>query len=521
MDFQRLSAGVGISVQKMINKASLPWKIANLGSSATLNPTSGLPSSEGIEEDSLREDYNGHAPGHVSNSKSDSDVSSYHIDRPELPQSHQYIDKQIQNEGLDNMTGSQAEIYNTPLQEAKPVQSEDSPYAVGPGQIVMANDGTKECLAILITERMVSEVKHVDEARYKLEINEERFGSIQRQVAINEMLVEQLRDTAQATESEEEQIRTTLELEERELKLLKDNETKNALKEEIRMGEQDLRYLQNVSNASFKRLFIDAELMSPPKPDTERNAEIEEESRRTNSITPSNGDVSVKSIENPHHDLLEQFFQEQNLLNYLRTAFDNRKERYQMELEDWYQFVREGRTSATRTEFDLCYLEEEQNLTRDLINAETAYEETLIQARRLNLLEVRSDQGSDFPDDVDDGYSLSFENEMAAVPNRNFIERWLDTVTEAGSTGVPDLEENDIDFWDAKSIAISDSFSCHEQVPRRARRINQWHELCEIQRQESERLRKQTMGFDLPQRPGSPEERGPFVRRHSCSYRPM
>lgn len=81
-------------------------------------------------------------------------------------------------------TWSQAE-------ENEPLDS--PPYIDGPSRVILANDCTKKCLALLLTERFIADLNDIDETRRKLEILEEKYENIQREININQIFLNQFR----------------------------------------------------------------------------------------------------------------------------------------------------------------------------------------------------------------------------------------------------------------------------------------------------------------------------------------
>lgn len=468
MKLRRMSNAVGGFVQRTLRKASSPWKVVR--AQRPLSTPSTL-SKRFIGKSSLINDEAGSNVPQVSQADETATGS--------LPDFHP-------GSSVCSVPMEQTETPNSP------------PYTDGPSQIILANDGTKNCLALLLTKGMVTDLNEINETRQKLEIAEGKYENIRRQVKINEIFVDQSHANLQVSKSEEERSRTLKEIEECKEILLKDTKIKETLEEDVSIEKRNLHYMQALSQTTFQKLFTDAGLASLPEPDTAANPEDQEAiTSRANSVTPSDGTGSVISLEQLHKQyVLENLTQTRTDFVDLQTAFDERKETYETDLQEYNQWVLEGRTTATKSEFDTSCLKDAGAIARALIDAENEYETALTEARALDLLDTTSDQESNFGDGIDDGYSLSFEVEMRAAPDRDFIDRWNDTVTENESTELLKCEGMNSDSWEVQSVAMSDSFSVLNHS-RGRRRIDRWQAICDLQREESESLRKETVQSDL------------------------
>ncbi len=473
-----MSTGVGSFVQRTLRKAGCPWKTVKVQS--PLLSRSALSKLWSGRSQSMNE-------GHSNNPQQANDaLETTAIDLP---------DAQPESEVPLLRTESQAE-------ETEPLDS--PPYTDGPSRVILANDGTKNCLALLLTERLVADLNEIDETRRKLEIVEKKYENIQREVNINQIFVNQSNDTIQVTESEEERNRTIREIQEREQTLLRDNEIKDSLEEEVRTESRNLRFMQDTSQAMLRHVFTEAELVSLPNPDTNDLCENEDEddvgsetqdeicsSAQPLTIDDGNDAITLQFLH--HQAVLAKLDEARRVYVELQNAFDNRNETIKMELQEFRRMVSEGLTKASETDFHLCCLNDLREQTTALIHAENSFYDVLAEAQGLGLLENTSDQGSNFVDDVDDGYSLSLEADMRAAPDRKFIDSWIDTIIRDDDIEQLKPENRDSDIWDAQSIGISESFSMCDRTGN-SRHIARWQETCETQRQESERLRRGTMG---------------------------
>lgn len=166
--------------------------------------------------------------------------------------------------------------------------------------------------------------------------------------------------------------------------------------------------------------------------------------------------------------------------------FDEREDKFVRENDDRQKALDNGEVVQSPFEFDMRQLQETQELTRELIEAEAEYHaaKDAAIAGGATLEELGSEIESGFLDD-DDGYRRSEDEEeiksaKQGYPWRSWLNKLPDTTSSSDCSGelIPVLSsEVEVDEWEARSIDICDSCSVRAEDPWR-RRIDKWREIC-------------------------------------------
>jgi hypothetical protein len=132
---------------------------------------------------------------------------------------------------------------------------------------------------------------------------------------------------------------------------------------------------------------------------------------------------------------------------------------------------------ASPEDFDLRWVQKIQELTREIIEAESALSAAKAAAVDGGIDVPMDDRASGFVDDVADGYRMSMEQAMiGSVPSPK-IKDWISGIPEVAS---PSFNEhsNEADDWEAEDVEISDSVSMVAQDAGERRRIDKWRQVC-------------------------------------------
>lgn len=401
-----------------------------------------------------------------------------------------------------------------------PEPQNDLQYTDGEARIIGAHDGFKNCFALLLNEDMVSKLQAITEASRRLNLIESDFEDAKLQATIAEVNMNQIQDSLEAIDNEEEANQMKAAIEQEESRLRQANEKRDDLDFDATNLKLSLEASRAYSHDLFERVLGEANLLAITEPQPEAVPSAPQTpipiSRRNSTALSQSSQSSISSEERNRRAVREEVELTTHELKKLEFEFYYRREKYEQEREVWRQEVQEGVCHFSKTVFDNACLADQFQLTRNLIEAEEARDDAVSRAWKLGVLQNSSETSSHFIDDVDDGYSLSLEISMKTTVDRGFINAWANGVSE--SRDIPTLRlDNEDESCDAqsdsRSVGLSESFSIVDQS-RNQKRIRHWEETCEIQRRESERLRRETMGPEIPERP---EELGPITRRHSCS----
>lgn len=401
-----------------------------------------------------------------------------------------------------------------------PEPQNDLQYTDGEARIIGAHDGFRNCFALLLNEDMVSKLQAITVASRRLNLIESDFEDAKLQATLAEVNMNQIQDSLEAIDNEEEANQIKAAIEQEESRLRQANEKRDDLDFDVTNLKLSLEASRAYSHDLFERVLGEANLLAITEPQPEAFPSAPQTpvpiSRRNSTVLSQSSQSSISSEECNRRAVREEVELTTHELQKLEFEFYYRREKYEQEREVWRQEVQEGVCHFSETVFDNACLADQFQLTRNLIEAEEARDDAVSRAWKLGVLQNSSETSSHFIDDVDDGYSLSLETSMKATVDRGFINDWANGVSE--SRDIPTLRlDNEDESCDAqsdsRSVGLSESFSIVDES-RNQKRIRHWEETCEIQRRESERLRRETMGPEIPERP---EELGPITRRHSYS----
>lgn len=369
------------------------------------------------------------------------------------------------------------DLRQSPLREHS---GEDGPQLTeGPSRIVMASDGTKDCMALLLTERLITEFNTITEETRKLGIAEKELHEATFKANMAELTARELKAKLEKTEDPNSINDLSEKIETQNQTFVANTGQRESLAKLIAARRRNLEYTQDVFQNIFRRALENANLVNLPEVEIERPNPAEAARDQESSITASETEESVVSMEellrrNAEDDL---DYTRQNLADW-RIAFDNRQVKYERALEEFHCALDEETTSCTQSLFDCQAVVSTQKLTRGLINAEADYESAVQRAKALGVLINAIDQESNFVSDISDGYPVSQEAYERPPVDRAIIEFWSESIVVPGPEELEELEEpQEPDDWDAKTIGISDSVSVVDHS-RNRKRIDRWREMC-------------------------------------------
>lgn len=174
-----------------------------------------------------------------------------------------------------------------------------------------------------------------------------------------------------------------------------------------------------------------------------------------------------------------------NYLGFLIQAendLETRHELFERQQEELLWRLQNEQTADTMSELERRQFVQTQEMTRKVIEFEGELDAVKAAALEADIQLESSDIESGFIDDVNDGYGVSGEREMAGSVNREALEEWLAGLPEdpkaaevaARTPLLVAADDQAFDHWDAATIDVCDSFSMvAEGAPRR--RIDEWN----------------------------------------------
>ena len=351
-------------------------------------------------------------------------------------------------------------------EELKPQFSEE------PARVITVKDGSKDYLAILLTERMIHELLRATETAGILQRAESEYEDVKLDVKISQSILKKNKTLIETTESSEEREKLDEQIRTQEPILAKETERKKELKTTVVIQRLNLEYSNNMFQSTFRRAFQEANLLD--QAETSGNTGVE---NQQSAVTPQESVISNQSNGTlPDPDKLFQRMAAEDIeektkrLRNIEGVFEAK------EVEYYQQSFYEDKIECSRTVFDVLALDTLRNITGELVEAEADLESALAHGKALGIIVNDYDQESGFVDDVNDGYAASEVAAFTADLDRTFINAWNEDVSNSEDLKSQGSEEPD--EWEAESVGISDSISCVD-YSRNRRRIDRWRKICE------------------------------------------
>ena len=187
-----------------------------------------------------------------------------------------------------------------------------------------------------------------------------------------------------------------------------------------------------------------------------------------------NAEESEMDIAEREHTQSWKKLQEANLL------FEDREEAYKQDLAE---HLGTGEYSR-RTEIDLFHCKQGATLTKNLQEAEEAFERTRARCEALGIqVNSTTAAGSEVFFD-DQGYRESQEpaRDTGSI-DRDIIELWRAQIDGAEEPHGEEPSPSTADIWDAESVNISDSCSTRAHNPRMQKLITRWQKQQDLLRE--------------------------------------
>lgn len=379
-----------------------------------------------------------------------------------------------------------AELINDPTRRAYVADGEHGapPYTGGPSRIIVTSDGTRDCLAFLLTRDIVTSMNEMLSGTSKVSELEEKVDDLNREITRAEISLEQYAAMIEALPERpgkaDEETKIRKEMKETEERSQQAANSRTMLEESLRWDRRNLDFSRDKIREVFKEALSESRLLEVD----EQSAEMEEgqpmpsETQEPQSPEPSilNVETIISTDELNRRVTYEELETCRQHFHSLKDEFKNREAFYDSEFRDYQEAIADGSCVVSQSEFDRIFVRNISVLTRALIDAEAAYEDALRRARALRIIGNDFDQESDFVDHADDGYRESFEADMAAGADRVFIHQWME-VTEESENQEDDPLIDETDEWNARPVEISDSISMVAEGRDRVR-IDRWYRTC-------------------------------------------
>ncbi|KAI7217192.1 hypothetical protein KC333_g4367 [Hortaea werneckii] len=392
----------------------------------------------------------------------------------------------------------------------------------GPTKLVLASDGSKPCMAIIpSTDLAIRLEETIIESREVSDAEDIHLPRITKLGDMYENFEEEIKDIRSAIakfqkhSSHSDVERRMEQLSQRASRLekkknwaeKKKSDYERLLKKKQTTQRSNVLYML----ACFDDAFVESKLVDPlppVEPVTQAKSKIafsdtasyreafgldevpQEMSKALDKKSLQSRSSGIPIWEDPDYDLYEpsatkatkdteaviwRYESAMTRLRVMQQDFDDREQRF--EQEAWDRMERQA--AGEEVESDLAFDHRQIQKTRELANRLTEAED-LVEAAKTDALAMGvqvpdSDIESGFLDDMDDGYRISSEAREAASVDKGSIAKWMNEIPEEDFEGMTDA---DVDEWDCRSVAISESGSMVAEGSDR-RRIDKWRSMCE------------------------------------------
>ena len=366
-------------------------------------------------------------------------------------------------------------------------------FTDGPVRLVMAHDGTKNCIAVLLDKELVQTIQDLAPRQQEVFDKQRAFDKA-------EFDVRDIKVYGQQPEKLEGVRRRALEIEteqkdlERDIpKLFQAQQRCEVLRAGLLKPVHELKDLRNHVQRELVQAFDEAGLLDikvtktsvVPKNETRNGTRMSESEYSTSSSshTCSSEGLTKKSyanetcrVESNREDRRYQAINELNrtreVLMEAQYRLDCRKQHYNEDLVSYQENGGEDFWKFTMTEFDNRQVEIGRILSRELIEAESAYDRAMSVVHDVH---ASSEAESSYYGEYFEPSLMGIGSEVLENAIRPRVEDWQASLVD--STNTENLEPVAVDQWDAESVDVSDSRSAIASDHYYRKRIDIWKDM--------------------------------------------
>lgn len=361
------------------------------------------------------------------------------------------------------------------------------PYTDGPSRVILANDGTKDCLALLMTPGLVAALNRITNNIRELERKDGALERIESEIIDLASKADDVEETIKNPRYQDRAEEMQLALEILQLKQQEAEERKNELKIALVPFESRLKISTCQSQGIFEEALLEACLLDPREPESPPISHDVDDGTSTGDYSDAptvyegiEPTPEQQSLREARMDVIGSY----ETLRTHQARFDDRQADYEQKLAA-FQPSEGTKFEDTRTQFDHRNIRHVQNLTRDLIAAEQGYRTAKAKARALELRAEAYGFDPDFGYRADGGDRRSDDVSTEYEIDRERIEAWRRGVLPHDSVGnLENREPLGFDDWSARPVEIMDSISVIDRG-QYVDEINEWKKHCRVLRGEA------------------------------------
>lgn len=385
-------------------------------------------------------------------------------------------------------------------------------FTEGPARFIVVNDGSKDCLALLVTETFVAKSRDLYEDSHHLSGKQGPLQQMRRETRNAQASIDSIGETLEVAKSQEEADELEEIAQQRESKLFMARQRKDEIEKGATLLENSIAASRAYTQWVVETAMGEANLLDPHRPltpfiaaDTEDDMDttdiynrphIQSDTEEVNSDNEAQNAVEDADVPRQQpvvsandaevladeasirQTAWEDYNDKLVTFHKVQAIFDDRQQAYETNLAKFQDGVKTGIYKMSRSEFDRNRVRHGQRITRALIDAEEAFDAAKAYAKAVGAT------GSDYEQTNYFGsYEESMpESQMASYnASKDFrdIHTWMDNVPEIGDPN--GFEPVDVDDWDAKEVDQTDSISQIDFEEYR-KPIDQWQYECALAR---------------------------------------
>ncbi|KAL9098792.1 MAG: hypothetical protein Q9163_005611 [Psora crenata] len=458
-------------------------------------------------------------------------MSSSHTAREDinlLGTTQEAPDQRMQSSG-STISYSGESRYDATLPKEELVSEIQTRFTEGPPKFVVAKDDDGEtCLALLVTERMIKVLNEIAEDDAQRDAAELALEKLEKQEYKLQSLMEALETAAGSSNNQERDSQESEKVSRLRSELGQIGDNKRHLQKTIQTFERNAGFGKDKSQQMFEKAMDEANLLNRAEirsSETVLEDECDKEGDKAevddsrspaiSEVRTENGaETSMNERENVLRAAQKEYEEAETALFRAQCEFDRKEYHYQAELAEFERAAEVGDTDWTMSQFDRRAILTAQDLTRDLIDAERAYDKARDHAEKIGVFDDGWGQSSYYGHSQCTGQSIGDgqipEGGFACAlssERENLIASWAADVGDSGY--VEEAVSMEVDEWDCRPVEPWDSISTFEYGPLK-RRIDGWHRWCDEHRLEWQPQQPGPTGFE-------PVESNVLSRRESCT----
>ena len=373
---------------------------------------------------------------------------------------------------------------------SKQENNQQPQFTDGPARFITANDGSKDCIALLVNDTLITKLRDLYEDNHHLAGKQGPLDVARTEAWEIENSISQIIESLEVGENQERIVQLKAMVRRHEQRLLdiqqcRDTLTKSARELEAKVASSK-SHIQWVLHNAMER----ANLFEPHRPLTPNsicNVESEAGTEKDNHYDTDIGDLNVgdrvtnnmdksaphfKASDGPLEEL--QLVRQEAWISYkeafvtkqkVQELFDDRQESYETDLADYQQGFKNGTYNISRSEFDRSKIRYGQKVTQALINAEAAFEAAKKQAQAVGALDSDDEDEAGYYGCYEESWPESQIASYLATKDWSHVSKWLARVLGLSKAEAPiqrtepELERPEVVDWCADELDPADSIS--------------------------------------------------------------